>query len=1004
MGKDERHYNIEKLNFLFAIAALVLLAALVMMFAKDYLRPWKKHQAEFRGLELEKTRMKYDKAYHDLENDAEYQELLGQVAVLKKEYEVACSGLGTIKKDLNGLIAQDKILDQKYKFAKAEMDAVKYRYETAKSHADGHIEEVKKEYIQYFSKVNKLNLEVEQSKAAISEKQGVIDQCSSKLNESERAERQFSQKKTLLLRKLQKTDPIEMSFVNQIAQMVRDMPVVDLANPNNKIDQIVLKDITDDVNFLNVPKVDRCVTCHKGVTNPDYIEAPQPFTTHPNLEQYVGVNSPHPIEEFGCTVCHGGRGRGTSFSGAAHTPKDAKQEEEWRKKYNWEKIDLWEEPMLPIQHVEAGCFKCHDTQDTIKGADDLNLGLNIIERAGCYNCHNIDKYKNWPKTGPDLTKLSSKIDQVFAYNWIKNPKAFRHNAWMPTYFNQSNNSDLVSAARSDQEIHALVKFLFSISEDYKLEDLPLSSDAKNGERLVASLGCLGCHQVDPLAPEISATFDSLSTQHGPNLTGLGTKTSKNWLYNWLKDPKRYHPSTRMPDLRLTDAEASDIADYLTKNKNDQFGQLKAPPVNEEIVNQIVKDFLLKNYSHVQADKKIADMNVDQKLIFAGENLVGQMGCYACHEIKGFENRKPIGVDLTQEGSKSLHNLDFGFQHDLPHTKQAWFKQKLKDPRIFDAGKIKSTNEKLIMPNFYLTDNEISSLTTALLGFVKDNTVARKKKPVTPRSKLIDEGQKVIKEFNCKGCHVIEDQGGTISNSLKNWMVTYLGKDENEAKALLTSMSPPNLIGEGSKVQSHWLFGFLDNPTPIRPWLTARMPSYHFSAGHLNDIVKYFSALDNADFPFSGKVDYSMTDEERGQAEKLFSKDYFGCAQCHIVGSQMPNGSTENWAPNFSLSKDRLRPEWIVKWILNPAAMLPGTKMPSYFDEENLDASGPEDLFGGDEKKQIEMLRNYLMTIDDDNAPGSGTQKINISPEVKDKAAEMISEIPSSLPSEANSVP
>ena len=35
-----------------------------------------------------------------------------------------------------------------------------------------------------------------------------------------------------------------------------------------------------------------------------------------------------------------------------------------------------------------------------------------------------------------------------------------------------------------------------------------------------------------------------------------------WLYRWLKDPKRYRPKTNMPNLRLTDQEARDIASYL----------------------------------------------------------------------------------------------------------------------------------------------------------------------------------------------------------------------------------------------------------------------------------------------------------------------------------------------------------------------------------------------------------------------------------------------------------
>ena len=121
--------------------------------------------------------------------------------------------------------------------------------------------------------------------------------------------------------------PTAMNFSNRIAQMVRDLPIIDLANPNYKIEQIVLKDIPEDLNFSKVPTVDRCVTCHQGIANPDYKDASQPFRAHPNLELYLGNDSAHPIDEFGCTVCHGGRGRGTDFVSAAHTPSSAQQAE-----------------------------------------------------------------------------------------------------------------------------------------------------------------------------------------------------------------------------------------------------------------------------------------------------------------------------------------------------------------------------------------------------------------------------------------------------------------------------------------------------------------------------------------------------------------------------------------------------------------------------------------------------------------------------------------------------
>jgi len=147
-----------------------------------------------------------------------------------------------------------------------------------------------------------------------------------------------------------------------------------------------------------------------------------------------------------------------------------------------------------------------------------------------------------------------------------------------------------------------------------------------------------------------------------------------------------------------------------------------------------------------------------------------------------------------------------------------------------------------------------------------------------------------------------------------------------------------------------------------------MPTYTFNAAHLNSLVKFFSALDDEEFPFTEKVDVSMSAKEHAAAEKLFSKEYLDCATCHIVGNKMPAGEADRWAPNFALTKTRLKADWIIKWLMNPAELLPGTKMPTYFDPENFDISGPEDILDGDEYEEIRILRNYLMTISDEDSP------------------------------------
>jgi len=435
----ESHYNLDKLHFLFAIVAIILLIAIGSLFAKDYDRQWKDYQAQFRTLEIEKTRMKQDAESNALESDSEYQSLLEELKHTNASYNDKCAYLDAVKNEIRVLKSENSIVSQSYKLNKTASDVAKYNYEEAIGHHEKNTKELESTYLRLKKKTQQSKRTLEDSDQNIDNKTKLIDACSDELNALLKKRKQAKGKVEILNRKLERIDPGNMTFVNQIANIIRDLPIIDLSNPNYKIEQIVLKDITDDVIFTQIPRVDRCVTCHLGIASPDYKEAPQPFTTHPNLDLYLNNDSPHPIEEFGCTICHGGRGRGTSFTNTVHTPRSEDQKHEWEEKYGWKEFHHWEEPMHPMQYVESGCFKCHSGQASITGAEKLNLGLNLIERAGCYSCHLIKKYKDWPKTGPDLTQLTAKIDKDWAYSWINNPHAFRHNTWMPAYFNQSKN-------------------------------------------------------------------------------------------------------------------------------------------------------------------------------------------------------------------------------------------------------------------------------------------------------------------------------------------------------------------------------------------------------------------------------------------------------------------------------------------------------------------------------------------------------------------------------------
>ena len=208
------------------------------------------------------------------------------------------------------------------------------------------------------------------------------------------------------------------------------------------------------------------------------------------------------------------------------------------------------------------------------------------------------------------------------------------------------------------------------------------------------------------------------------------------------------------------------------------------------------------------------------------------------------------------------------------------------------------------------------------------------------------------QYNCIGCHEIEHRGGFIRKYY----------EQNP------TLAPPILNGEGEKVQSSWLYGFLNQPVPIRPWLQVRMPTFGFPAANANALVDYFIGLSKVENPYVYFDSRKVAPEFLEAARILVSKDYFNCFSCHQQGDKKPEGPPEGWAPDLTLAHNRLNPQWIVRWLQDPQKLQPGTKMPSFYP------GGPDNVLGGKDDQQIEALRDYIMSLGTTPASSVKTEK------------------------------
>ncbi len=923
-------YNVDFLNVVFAASSIFLFMSVVWMVWDDYDRQWKNTQREFAQLEYRVTQASLQQAQRSVDRN-KLAQLRAQQGAGEKNVQANQVKVDELQKKLDDIEARVFREQQDANFAKATYDHDRYEFEATRAERGDAAAEKKGQRVrEEEAQLAELNLKLEKS---IAERAALQRQLGEYTGQVAAVQKQLEEMNAEQGRLRKRLDVLAPSMVKDY---FRNAPLLDFMAPTLKVQQIILPNVVDDVNFTKVPKMDRCQTCHLAIDKKGYEKYPQPFATHSNLSTYLGSDSPHPIDQIGCTVCHEGMGQSVSFRDASHMPADEKQKEAWEKKYHWEEPHLWDYPMLPAKMTEASCAKCHKQQVYVPKAERLNLAYATFERAGCYACHKTRGFDNVRKPGPILTRIDSKLTPDWVKTWIRNPRAVKPTTWMPRIWYNSNSSSPQDAVRNEVEINAAVTYLFANTEPHEFAvKNPPRGDAANGEKVVRSIGCLGCHALT----EKTRLEAGPRRTFGQPLQNIGNKTTYEWIYNWVRDPKHYSPDTYMPNLRLTDAQVADVATFLSGLKQAGGDQAKATP-DEKAVDEVLLDYYKATMPFEEARAAVGKLDPKAKQIALGQRVIGRYGCYSCHQIKGFESTQPIGTELSEEGSKLVSRLDFAFISDIPHTsKIAWFKTKLHDPRIFDRGRVLLPLDKLRMPNWDFDDEEITRLTTAIMSFQREIQPAQAMPAKSARADYLGQGRTLVHRRNCVGCHIIEGDGGDFVKLVSD-----------------ASLGPPMLTPEGARVQPDWLYAFLRGPITIRPWLDVRMPTFGLDDPSLNGVISYFAAVSNTIGPFkTHEVVRASINEAAGK--QLF--ELLKCQQCHVLGAIPKDQPTANLAPDLRMSAERLNADWILDWLKKPSDILPGTRMPAFWPDY------PKSFYpqlNGDAETQIRAIRDHLLTF------------------------------------------
>ncbi|MFN0008027.1 MAG: c-type cytochrome [Planctomycetota bacterium] len=792
--RGDTHYFTPTLNKWFLFSSLAFLVASLWMMVADWNRPWKDYQREFRARDLEKTRATLDA----LETPAAKQ---GEAA-LKAAVEAARSDLAARQGELEKAKAEEfavngelYVKDQEAKFAKADYDWTRYLVEEHRREI-GDLTAEQEKLDKASDAVATTALAKEEIEAKYKDAKAKTQAIMNRVSEAEKALAAGTRDQERLRKRVEQLAPTDKAVV--LADALRDAPGLDFIGPLLQVQKIVLEKLTFELNFTKTIRVDMCTSCHMASDREGWDEAAdkEPLRSHPRLDLYLSSSSPHPMKDVGCTICHRGAGEALDFVRADHRASNAEEGERWYDEYHWHKQHHWDYPMLSDAFVEASCVQCHKTSMELiaEEAPKVSEGYQLFEKYGCYACHKVDWFPTTRKPAPSLKGIRAKVRPDWIAAWVANPKAFRPTTWMPQVFHLENYApdevisksnygqgpEILGQSWNDTSVAAVTAFVLSRSPEASMPPVPVEGNAERGREVFRVAGCLACHNVAPY-PGTEAKTEDLAfekedtNEHGPNLRGIASKVNREWLYAWIKDPKSYWPDTRMPNLRLSDQDASDVAAYIVDDPDAFFHEVpagwveKPSPVDAETLREQARWFFNK-LGRNELERRLKGENPEhrwddlEKLeVVVGEQIVLNQGCFSCHEIKGMENEMPIGTELSNWGSKTVDKLDFGFaaykdlggRPMLDHSyREGWLQRKLHAPRSFDLEKIKNPKEKLRMPYFAFTEEQADSIATFVVGLV-DDEVQRAKMVPTTEEQSMDAGLRAMRQKNCAACHVLE---------------------------------------------------------------------------------------------------------------------------------------------------------------------------------------------------------------------------------------------------------
>ena len=632
-----------------------------------------------------------------------------------------------------------------------------------------------------------------------------------------------------------------------------------------------------------------------------------------------------------------------------------------------------------------------------KSAVEVTAGRVLLGELNCTACHAASESQaKWltPKAAPRLAEISGRASPEWLVQYLASPQQTMPGTTMPECLGSIPAAERLAAAES------LTHYLLSQKASAFKRILPDRAAVARGEALYHRVGCVACHA--PRTPD-TETMPSVPL---PNMTA---KWSVDGLRRFLIDPLASRPSGRMPAMKLTDAEAADIAHYLLRETRVPAAlQLSAYRGSFRALDDIDSAELIRTGPVDGFTVDAARRDRSAALQYTGWLRIDQPGDYTFYFtangasrlsidggwVAGEDSWKPESVDAKvvkrlKAGWLAIR-VDYIHRGSKPPAMKLEWEGSDVPREAIAASRLRSEREAAPMPTVFVVDATKTADGQRLYAKLncaachEGKTTANPARPMTAlndaRGCLADSPQAGTPDFQLTPSK--RNDLRTAIRSLNTAHLTAPSPSERVAHTLATfnctachgrdgvggvtaqrdryftssgedlgeeGRLPPSLQGVGNKLQPVWLNHVLTQGAIVRPYLNTRMPQ--FGSGNVGHLPELLIAIDRKPGKIPASVDDPVVQREAGR--KIVGTDGLSCIVCHRFNHQ-PAQTMQ--VVDLTTGAERLNEDWFRRFLLDPNRFHPGTRMPAYWPEGK---SAIPAILNADTDRQHAALWTYL---------------------------------------------